>query len=193
MDSHFSDDQEPLTAGDLLRSLSDEDYPIYILKLLNQVKGWLTQSFHIDGYDQSVSYDILLREDPEALYGQLKWLEAKVTLLPAMSRPAVHPEAVVLGLGEINQDDIMRDAVDYSLIFSRGECRRVWVISDCWIPFDVLPYAAHLQAMLNASISFRFLMITPWGWVELPITSRLSPGLKRFLFQNRSDNKRSPD
>lgn len=194
MSEHFPEDQEPLMAGDFLRSLSTPDYPEYILRLLGQLRNWLTQSFSVDGFPDRVSYDRLLQEDPEQLYGTLNWLEDWLVLLPSQSRPPLREEALVLGLGEANLDDIMRLAVDYGLIFARERCRRIWIVSDCWIPFDVNLYSDHLRALAAAGLSLRFLMVTPWGWLELPVLSSLKLGFRRFSLRDYcGDSRRRED
>ncbi len=187
------DDQEPLMAGDFLRSLSTPDYPDYILGLLEQIRDWLTRSFHLEGYPDRVRYDQLLEEDPEQLYSTLDWLESHMALLPARDHPPVREEAVVLGLGQADLDDIMRMAVDYGMIFARDRCRRIWVVSDCWIPFDVTPYTDHLQALNAAGVTLRFLMVTPWGWLELPLLEGQQEGFRYLSLRDYGNRRPSED
>ncbi|MGI6075506.1 MAG: hypothetical protein ACOYD9_03980 [Pyramidobacter sp.] len=158
--------QIPLTVRSLMRSINRPDYPDYITRLLAQVKGWLTKTFVIDGVE--LPYWEALDDDPEALYEELSWIESQAALLPSAVPPEPMPEAVVLYLGEADLRDAMRLAVDYSLIFSKNRCRRVWIVSDCWIPFDIYEYADHIKAMAEKGVTLRFLVVTPWGWVELP-------------------------
>ena len=169
MDENFADDHSPLTASSLMRNILNPDYPKYMERLLNQVKGWLTKTFRVDGID--MAYWEVMRENPDALFSELKWIESKVALLPAAEPPQPHAEAVVLYLGEVDIYESMRLAVDYSLIFSKGNCRRIWVITDCWIPSDIMGYKDHIKAMTENGITLRFLIITPWGWIELPLAS----------------------
>ena len=51
MDKNFPDSPTPLTVSSLMRSMLNPDYPSHIVRLLNQVKGWLTKSFRLDGLD----------------------------------------------------------------------------------------------------------------------------------------------
>lgn len=159
----------PRTVGALMRDLYRPDYPDYIMRLLNQVKGWLTRTYRIDDVD--LPYWEVLREDPEFLFGQLNWLSEKAALLPAVTPPPPQAEAVVLSLGEVDLTDAMRLTVDYSLIFSENKCRRVWIVSDCWIPFDILAYGDHIKAMDQRGITIRFIIATAWGWVEMPVSA----------------------
>lgn len=162
-------DQNPLTIGSLMRSMMTPDYPAYVVKLLEQVKGWLTQTFRLDGVD--MPYWELLREAPDILFDQLNWLEHSAALLPASAPPPAMAEAVILSLGEVDLTGAMRLAVDYSLIFSRSACRRVWIVADCWIFCDIAEYGDHIKAIRDSGVSLRFLLVTPWGWLEVPIAA----------------------
>ena len=185
MDKNFPDSPTPLTVSSLMRSMLNPDYPSHIVRLLNQVKGWLTKSFRLDGLD--LPYWEAIREDPDMFFGELSWLEAQAALLPAITPPAPRPEAAVLSLGEVDLTDAMRLAVDYSLIFSREVCRRVWIVSDCWIPFDVLEYSDHIKAMAEHGISLRFL-VAALGKVQLPGSSSSDGGAGRNRRRRNDDD-----
>ena len=75
MDKNFPDSPTPLTVSSLMRSMLNPDYPSHIVRLLNQVKGWLTKSFRLDGLD--LPYWEAIREDPDMFFGELSWLEAQ--------------------------------------------------------------------------------------------------------------------
>ncbi len=181
MDDNF-DKFEPLTAASLMRSIYAPDYPPHIRRLLEQIKGWLPRTYRIDDVD--LPYWEAVRDDPDRFFSKLDWLESEAALLPALTPPPAQPEAVVLCLGEADLTGAMRLAVDYSLIFSKNMCRRVWIVSDCWIPFDVLEYSDHIRAMSEQGISLRFLIVSLWGWVEMPISSI---GQKQFPGSSASD------
>lgn len=181
----------PITVDKVMKSLTAPDYPTYIAKLLRQVRSWLSQP-HAMG-DYSVPYWEALREDPTCLFDKLSWLEENAALLPSAQPPKPHAEAIVLSLGEADLTDAMRLAVDYSLIFSKHVCRRVWVITDCWIPFDILEYADHVKAMLENGISLRFLLSTLWGWVELPVSTVGKFNIRVSGFDDRGRGRRRDD
>ncbi len=168
MEDNF-DQFSPLTAASLMRSLYTPDYPPHIRRLLGQIKAWLTRPHRIG--DEDLPYWEAIREEPETFFNRLDWLESEAALLPSLTPPPPLPEAVVLCLGEADLTGAMRLAVDYSLIFSKNVCRRVWIVSDCWIPFDVLEYGDHIRAMLDRGINLRFLVVSPWGWFEMPVSS----------------------
>ena len=71
MDKNFPDSPTPLTVSSLMRSMLNPDYPSHIVRLLNQVKGWLTKSFRLDGLD--LPYWEAIREDPDMFFGELSW------------------------------------------------------------------------------------------------------------------------
>ena len=158
-----------ITAASFMRSLLKPDYPDYIIRLLNQVKGWLTKTFQIDGIN--MPYWEIMRANPDALFNELSWIESKVALLPSPVPPAPQAEAVTLYLGELDTYEALRLAVDYSLIFSKGACRRMWIVTDSWVTVDVLGFKDHINAMQENGIALRFLIVTPWGWVEFPVSS----------------------
>ena len=162
-------DRPPLTVGSLMRSMMTPDYPTHIVRLLEKVKSWLPQTFRLDGID--MPYWEIMREAPDMLFEQLNWLEQTVALLPSTVPPQPQAEAVVLSLGEVDLTGAMRLAVDYSLIFSHSVCRRVWIVTDCWIYCDLAEYADHIKAMNDSGISIRFILVTPWGWIEVPISA----------------------
>ena len=184
---------KPITVEKIMRSLTTPDYPNYIAKLLKQVKNWIAKPHKLDDYD--LPYWEVLHEAPEMLFDDLTWVEEYAALLPSDVPPKPMPEAVVLTLGEADLTNAMRLAVDYGLIFSKRACRRVWIVTDCWIPFDVLEYADHIKAMLENGVSLRFLLSSLWGWVELPVSAIGDLNIRgtgldenRGRFRRRSDD-----
>ena len=165
MNEDFSQDQ-PLTVGALMRGMCAPDYPSHIVRLLKQVQSWLPKTYRVDGID--MPYWEAMRDAPDIFFSELEWLEQRVALLPALTPPPPQPEAVVLTLGEVDLTGAMRLSVDYSLIFSNKLCRRVWIVTDMWIPCDVIEYSDHIRAMTAGGISLRFMLVTPWGWLEIP-------------------------
>ena len=168
MNEDFSQDQ-PLTVGALMRGMCAPDYPSHIVRLLKQVQSWLPKTYRVDGID--MPYWEAMRDAPDIFFSELEWLEQRVALLPALTPPPPQPEAVVLTLGEVDLTGAMRLSVDYSLIFSNKLCRRVWIVTDMWIPCDVIEYSDHIRAMTAGGISLRFMLVTPWGWLEIPVSS----------------------
>ena len=44
-------------------------------------------------------------------------------------------------------------------------------MSDTFIFDDVVRYAAHVDALTEQGVTLRFILVTPWGWVELPLNA----------------------
>jgi hypothetical protein len=45
------------------------------------------------------------------------------------------------------------------------------MISDTWIIGDILAYIPHIKALMARGIQLRFMLVTPWGYSEIPWTS----------------------
>jgi len=180
-----NDNISPITFNSLMRNMLTPDYPAHIVKALNLISSWLPQTFRSDGID--MPYWEVMREDPELLFSKLSWLESYVALLPSETPPPSQPEAAVITLGEVDVTGAMRLSVDYSLIFAKEHCRRVWIISDCWIPCDVIEYSDHIRAMVDNGISLRFMLVTPWGWMEIPVSALAGRSIRG---SSNSDNGR---
>lgn len=173
--------------GDLVGTPQKLDYPDWILRLIKEVSSWLTERFPWEGLPQGLAYDEMLHEDPEVFFDRLKWLHQHAMVLPADGPMEPYREAVALWIGELSLDEPLRAAVDYSLLFSQGQCERVWILTDCWIPCDVDAYSEHIQAMTQRGVVLRFIMMTPWGWIELPLDEPHVFGRLPF-FNGHSDN-----
>jgi len=83
----------------------------------------------------------------------------------------------------------MRMAIDHATLFARGLCRRVWLICDSWLAEDVLRYLPHVRALAEQGIALRVILLSPWGWVEIPV--RKEPAVLGSLSwknENRGSN-----
>lgn len=152
------------TVSEVLSSMSSSLYPEYVIKAAEQICLWMRES--LDSPPQESTEEIAI--EYEHLYNKLDWLKDHVSFL-GESEPETGSEAVVISLETADLDDAMRIALDHVAIFSRGKCSKVWIISDTWLPGDVLRYRKHLEALSADGISFRFLLVTPEGWTEIPL------------------------
>jgi hypothetical protein len=57
------------------------------------------------------------------------------------------------------------------------------VVSDTFIFGDTIHYAAHVDALAEQGIVLRFILVTPWGWVEIPLSSNIASS-QQFLWRN---------
>ncbi len=77
----------------------------------------------------------------------------------------------------------LRTAIDYAAVFNRKKCKRVWIISDAFVFDNAAHFSGHINALEKQGISVRFILVNPWGWVELPL-SRASASRKQFTWRS---------
>jgi hypothetical protein len=195
------------TVGDILRAMSGRDCPDYVERMASQIREWMVAA--LSGENDLPAEDFLFgfgdrkQGDPEALLSQLEWVEDYADILPATTEPIGHEDAVVLCLGPVDFDEGMRMAVDYAALFGRDHCKRVWMISDSWVIGEVVRYVQHFTALASHGVELRFIMVTPWGWTEIPIAleegepgrlrweSRQKTGQNNSFRKNRHDEPHS--
>ncbi|MCF7935210.1 MAG: hypothetical protein K9L28_02550 [Synergistales bacterium] len=175
-------DEEQLTVGQVLRAMEGPECPPYIRSLVAQVQEWMITNTVQDGF---LSEDELpgmgerrFQGDPESLLGKIDWVTSYADLLPP-SEGIGQREAVVLALGPMDVDEGLRMAVDHAALFSQGRCKKVWLLCDNWIAGDVMRYQRHLLELARRGVEIRALLVTPWGWTEIPCSA--APGAKGYL------------
>ncbi|MCL2767908.1 MAG: hypothetical protein FWE49_04210 [Synergistaceae bacterium] len=164
------------TIGQFFEALSASEYPDYILELIEKVQDWMREIFVVENDPEDKKTDpvaALFETDPEPdmeeLFSRIEWLEKYADVLPNVKRPIGREEVAVINVGTAELESCMRIAVDYASIFNSEKCRRVWIISDSFNFMDISGYVAHISKLSERGITFRFLLVTPWGWVEMPI------------------------
>ncbi len=169
--------------SDIFRKMETREYPDFITKMVEQVQEWMIHIIQ-DGMselERDSFFSMLegsIQGDPEKLFKDLEWVEDHADLVPGSRKPVGHEDIIVLCLGPADFDDGMRLAVDYSALFGRGFCKRVWMICDSWIIGDVVRYLEHIRALVAEGVSFNFIFVTPWGWSEIPIRTEAFNGGK---------------
>jgi hypothetical protein len=170
---HRNHDEE-WTIEKVLKAMEGPAYPDFLLELVAQVQEWMESTLSGEGIapgdEAFYSYgDRIFQGDMDGLAGRLEWLESKADLLPSAEGPQGRDEAVVLCLGPIDFEEGMRLAVDHAALFGRGYCKRVWLIGDSWHLGEVTHYIPHVKALAAQGAELRFLLVTPWGWTEIPV------------------------
>jgi len=194
---------EEWTVGDILRAMSGRDCPPYIERLTSQIQDCMVSALSgesdLSAEDFLFGYGDRKQGDPEALVSQLEWVEKYADILPATAEPIGHEDAVVLCLGPVDFDEGMRMAIDYAALFGRDHCKRVWMMSDSLVIGEVVRYSQHFTALASHGVELRFIMVTPWGWTEIPIAveagepgrlrweARQKPGQNNSIRPNRLD------
>ena len=165
------------TVGQFFEAVSASEYPDYILELIEKLQDWMKEIFVV-GNDPEKDKKMdpvtaLFETDPEPdmeeFFSRIEWLEKYADVLPNIKRPVGKEEVAVINVGTTELESCMRVAVDYASIFNIEKCRRVWIISDSFNFMDISGYVAHISKLSERGITFRFLLVTPWGWIEMPI------------------------
>lgn len=174
----MSESKDLWTVGDVLNAMSGAgaakpSVPDYVHKMLNEVQTWLSGAMNDEaavdlldiatgGADRNHPGDI------EYLFDQLEWAAGYADVIPATHEAPSHEEAVILSVGPIVLDEGMRMMVDHAALFAAETCRRVWMISDTWVIGDIMVYMPHIRALAERGIELRFMLVTPWGYSEIP-------------------------
>jgi hypothetical protein len=170
----MGDPRDLWMVGDVLDAMSGSKIPSFIMNVVREVQTWLSASVSeelfwepadvLSGGDRQVAVDL------EYLFNQLEWVGMHADIVPTMKDASRHEDAIVLSVGPILLDEGLRMMVDHVALFASGICKRAWVISDTWIIGDVLPYMSHIRAIKKRGVELHFLLVTPWGYSEIPWT-----------------------
>ncbi|MDR3332537.1 MAG: hypothetical protein LBT08_07905 [Synergistaceae bacterium] len=175
----MSDSHDLWMVGDVLDAMSGSNPPDYVMKIVHEVQTWLSSAvsdeYVIDPADIVSGGDRQGGADLEYLFSQLEWVGMHADLVPVLKESGKHEDAVILSIGPILLDEGLRMMVDHAALFSSNTCRRVWMVSDTWVIGDVLSYIPHIRALLERGVQLHFLLVTPWGYSEIPWT-RERPG-----------------
>ncbi|MDR1884747.1 MAG: hypothetical protein LBQ56_00630 [Synergistaceae bacterium] len=171
----MSDSRDLWMVGDVLDAMSGPNPPDYVLKIVHEIQTWLATAVSDESeFDPadiiSGSGDRQGAADLEYLFTQLEWAGMHADLVPVLKESGKHEDAVILSIGPILLDEGLRMMVDHAALFASGTCRKIWLVSDTWIIGDVLSYIPHIKALLDRGIQMHFLLVTPWGYSEIPWT-----------------------
>jgi len=168
-------DEGRMTVGDILKAMTGEDVPQAVIQVAEEIQSWMVSALKGEGplfSDEDFLYGYDERRfsgEPDSILSRLAWIEPFADLLPNLGKIPKSREAVVLCLGPMDFDEGMRLAIDHATLFARGLCLRVWLIFDSWLAEDVVRYLPHVRALAEQGIALRVILLTPWGWVEIPI------------------------
>jgi hypothetical protein len=167
-----------ITVSQFFEALSASEYPDYILELIEKLQDWMKEIFIVENESEKLDQKIdpvtaLFETDPELdmeeLFSRIEWLEKYADVLPNIKRPEGKEDVAVINVGVAELESCMRVAIDYASIFNSEKCRRVWIISDSFNFMDISGYVAHISKLSERGRKFRVLLVTPWGWIEMPI------------------------
>lgn len=185
-------DKKPATTiGEFLSAISENEYPQYILDVIGRVREWMTEMTEEeeDSNEEDIfsaifgdSFEYGVRSI-EGLLGRLEDIREYADIIPNTRQPEGKSDAVIISITPPDYESGLRSAIDYAAVFNRGKCRRVWIISDTFIFDEVIKFSPHVDALAEQGITLRYVLVTPWGWVELPL-SGLAASKQSFLWRN---------
>lgn len=169
----MSDSRDVWMVGDVLNAMSGSGTPSYVIRVVQEVQAWLSAAvsdeYLTDPADMLTgSGERQVSADLEYLFTQLEWVAMHADLVPVMKETGKFEDAVILSIGPILLDEGLRMMVDHAALFASNTCRRVWVVSDTWVIGDILAYLPHIKALRERGIELHFLLVTPWGYSEIP-------------------------
>ena len=188
--------QPEMMMSELLSAISETEYPAYILEAAKIVQEWMNDAVNRNKHDaEAEPLDIFaeffgqdLTDDTgsiEDLYSRLNSLEEFADVIPNSKKSGEKSDTIIISLAPPDYEGGLRAAIDHAAIFNRGKCHRVWIFSDSFNLDDVVRFIPHVDALIEQGISLRFLLITPWGWVELPLSGS-TVSRQQFLWKTEN-------
>ena len=185
-----SESPSEFTVNELLSAMSENEYPQYILDAVSRVQEWMNDVTENDNDSDDDIFSAIFGENYddgntgiEALIERLNDIGEYADIIPNTRTPEGKSDALIISITPPEYESGLRSAIDYAAVFNRSTCKRVWIISDTFILDDVMKYSAHVDALSEQGISLRYILVTPWGWVELPL-SGMTASKHTFLWRN---------
>lgn len=181
-----------MTINELLSAISESEYPEYILEAISRIQKWMKEMTENDD-DNNSNEDLFssifgenFEDEPrgiDSLFERLRDLDEYADVIPNTRTPDGKSDAIIVSIAPPDYESGLRMAIDYAAVFNRSTCKRVWIISDTFIFDDVVKFSPHVDALAEQGITLRYILVTPWGWVELPL-SGMSASRHSFLWRN---------
>ena len=192
--------QPEIMMSDFLSAISETEYPEYIIKAVETVRQWMDEAVNNENPRPKIpdifseffgqDFDDDAPGSIEDLYRRLEETIADYAdLMPASKTTGGKSDTIIISLAPPDYEGGLRAAIDSAAIFNRGNCRRVWIISDTFVLGEVVNFVPHVDALAEQGITLRFLLVTPWGWVELPLSSA-SASKQNFQWKTEITTKR---
>ena len=189
-----NDKPDNVTVNEFLSTISETEYPQYILEAIGQVQEWMQEMTDkpeepVDEGDIFSSiFGHMFDEDNgiAGLFNRLKSIENFADVIPTPNAPEGKPDTLIISITPPDFDTGIRAAIDYAAVFNRSKCKRVWIISDTFIFEDVIKFVPHVDALAEQGIMLRYILVTPWGWVEMPLSGSTASKHK-FLWNGRQE------
>ncbi|MBQ3694306.1 MAG: hypothetical protein IJQ77_11115 [Synergistaceae bacterium] len=178
--------KEPeIMMSDLLNAISESEYPAYILEAIERVQDWMNEMIQPEKEheDESDIFRALFQfeedndEEEDSIHNLISRLESLreyADVIPNSDMPDGKPDTVIVSITPPDYESGLRMAIDYAAVFNRMTCKRLWIISDTFIFDDIVKYSGHVDALSEQGITMRYILVTPWGWVELPLSGNMA-------------------
>lgn len=188
--------EDEITVNEFLSAISETEYPQYVLEAVEKIRDWMndtiTKPEDNDDIDIFASiFGDMFDEGPgriEGLFERLNEIEEFADVLPNSKMPDGKPDTIIISITPPDYESGLRTAIDYAAVFNRPNCRRVWIISDTFIFDEVIKFAPHVDALASQGITLRFILVTPWGWVELPLSGNMA-SKHQFMFRTHDEKE----
>ncbi len=189
--------KDRIMISDILNAISESEYPDYIIDAVERVQTWMKEMIRpeVERNDEVEMLRALFQfEDDEEdslarLISSLESLKEYADVIPNSEKPEGKPDTLIVSITPPDYESGLRTAIDYAGIFNRNVCKRVWIISDTFIFDDVTKYSPYVDALSEQGITMRYILVTPWGWVELPLSGNMA-SKQSFLWCNEETSKR---
>ena len=193
--------ESEIMMSELLDAITESEYPPYILEAIEHVQDWMNDMIQpeTEHEDESDIFRALFQfeEDEEEdsihdLISRLESLREYADVIPNADMPDGKPDTVIVSITPPDYESGLRMAIDYAAVFNRMTCKRLWIISDTFIFDDIVKYSAHVDALSEQGITMRYILVTPWGWVELPLSGNMAAkqGALFSLWRNDETKRR---
>ena len=185
-----------ITANELLSVIGDTEYPQYILEAISKVQEWM-QEVTEEPEESPDAEDIFAsifgaafgeNDEIARLFEKLKTIEDFADVVPNPNAHSGKPDTIVVSMAPPDCNTGIRSAIDYAAVFNRTSCKRVWIISDTFVFGELLAFVPHVDALAEQGIMLRYILVTPWGWVEMPL-SGAAASKHKFLWHTRQETQ----
>ncbi len=188
--------KKKIMMSDLMNAISESEYPQYILYAVEQVQEWMKEMINPET-EHSEDADIFSalfqfaddEDELSRLTARLESVKEYADVMPCSEIPNGKPDAVIVSIAPSDYESGLRDAIDYAAVFNRGSCRRVWIISDTFVFDEIAKYIHHVDALSEQGITLRYILVTAWGWVEMPLSGNMA-AKHNFMFQAEETRRR---
>ncbi len=185
-----------ITVSELLNAVSETEYPEYILNTIEKIREWIKDSVNTpDDLEEQDPLTAMFEHNFENEYGnfpglfsRLRGVEEYADVLPNIRPPEGKSDVIIISIVPPDYESGIRAAIDYAAVFNHKNCKRVWIIGNSFIFDEIMRYSHHVDALARQGIILRYILVTPWGWVELPLSGAMA-SKSQFLWRPVSNNK----